>query len=151
MKKQFKIGIIIFIVILLLFIILFLSNQEGEVMEEQKIKLSINNHKLTATLNNNSSTRALIEELKKGPITVNMSDYANMEKVGSLGVSLPRNDEEITTKAGDLILYQGNNFVIYYDTNNWSLTRLGKIDNISSKELKNILGNGSVTVVLSLN
>ncbi len=127
------------------------ASQEGdEVMKNQKIKLSINDHELIATLNDNSSARALIEELKKEPIIINMSDYANMEKVGDLGINLPRNDENITTSAGDLILYQGHNFVIYYDTNNWSLTRLGKIDNISGQELKNILGNGDVTVKLSL-
>ncbi len=74
-----------------------------------------------------------------------------MEKVGDLGVTLPRNDENITTSAGDLILYQGNQFVIYYDTNHWSLTRLGKIDNITTQELKNILGKSDVTVKLSSN
>ena len=79
-----------------------------------------------------------------------MRDYANMEKVGTLPVDLPRNDEPINTDACDLILYQGNSFVIYYDTNSWSLTRLGRIDNITKSELKSILGTGDVTVTLSL-
>lgn len=127
------------------------ENQKGESMEMNKINLSVNNRNLTATLNDNSSAKALIEELKKGSIVINMSDYASMEKVGTLGFNLPKNDENITTDAGDLILYQGNSFVIYYDKNNWSLTRLGKIDNISASELKSILGSEDVTVILSLN
>lgn len=129
----------------------FITNEKGESMEQQKIKLFINNHELIATLNDNSSSRALIEELKKGSITINMKDYANMEKVGDLGFKLPQNNEDITTSPGDLILYQGNQFVIYYDTNNWSLTRLGKIDSINEKELKTILGRGKITAKISLN
>ncbi len=123
---------------------------ENEEYSNMKIKLEINNYELTATLVDNSSTQALIEKLKESDITINMNDYANMEKVGQLDFSLPRNDQNITTESGDLILYQGNNFVIYYDTNNWSLTKLGKIDNIDKQQLKNILGSGSVVVTLSL-
>jgi hypothetical protein len=73
-----------------------------------------------------------------------------MEKVGNLGQSLPRNDENITTKAGDLILYLGNQFVIYYAPNSWNFTRLGKIDDISADELKSILGDGDVKAELSI-
>ena len=80
-----------------------------------------------------------------------MSDYANFEKVGPLGFSLPRNDKSITTTPGDIILYQGNQITIYYDTNTWNFTKLGKIENLTQKELKEILGNGDVTVTFSLN
>lgn len=73
-----------------------------------------------------------------------------MEKVGSLGQDLPVNDEQITTEAGDLILYQGNSFVIYYAPNTWNFTRLGKINGVSAEELQDILGEGDVTVTLSL-
>ena len=72
------------------------------------------------------------------------------KKVGSLGTSLPSNNEQITTEAGDLILYMGNAFVIYYAPNSWNFTRLGKIQNVTGDELKEILGDGDVTVVLSL-
>lgn len=120
-------------------------------MENYVIKLTVEGGKaFTATLEDNSSTRALMEQLAKGNITVKMEDYANMEKVGSLGIHLPRNDKPITTKPGDIILYQGHNFVIYYDTNSWSLTKLGKINNVSQTELKEALGKGDVTVTLSL-
>ncbi|MCM1496611.1 MAG: cyclophilin-like fold protein [Bacteroides sp.] len=126
------------------------TQAEQEEENNMKMNIQIGENLLTATLVENSSTKALIEMLSEGPVTVSMNDYANMEKVGSLPESLPRNDEQISTEAGDLILYQGNSFVIYYDTNSWSLTRLGKVDNVTQQELKDILGDGSVTAVLSL-
>lgn len=67
--------------------------------------------------------------------------------VGDLGFSLPRKDEQITTQAGDLILYQGNSFVIYYAPNTWSLTKLGSINNIDAEQLKEILGSGDIEEV----
>ena len=115
------------------------------------MKITIGNTVLTATLADNSSVTALKELLSKGPLTIDMSDYGNMEKVGPIGTSLPRNDTQITTGAGDIILYQGNSLVIYYDRNSWNFTRIGKIDGVSQTELKNILGSGNVTVTFSLN
>lgn len=114
------------------------------------MKLQIGAYMFTATLADNSSARALEKMLEKGPIAIKMQDYANMEKVGPLGTNLPRNDEQITTEPGDLILYQGNAFVIYYAPNSWNFTRIGKIDNVTKEELKKALGNGDVTVTLSL-
>ena len=124
------------------------SDKENETM---KLYLNVNNRILEASLENNSSVDALIERLKENDITINMEDYANFEKVGSLGFSLPRNDKQITTEPGDIILYQGNSLTIYYDTNSWNFTKIGKIENINQKELKEILGKGDVTVTLSLN
>ena len=113
-------------------------------------------HKLTATLVDNSSAMAFYELLKQGPVTIKMHDYGNFEKVGPLGTTLPRNDTQITTTAGDIILYQGNQITIYYDTNSWNFTRLGKVVSTSSTttitqaELKKILGKGNVTAVFSV-
>lgn len=114
------------------------------------MKLQIGKHRFTATMENNTSVDALNEMLKTGPVTIKMKDYGNMEKVGSLGKSLPRNDKQTTTDFGDLILYQGKHLVIYYDSNAWSFTRLGKIKDVSQKELKEVLGKGDVKVTLSL-
>ena len=116
----------------------------------EKMILTVGNRTLEVELSENTSVKALVKELSKGPVTVRMSDYGNMEKVGPLGQSLPRNDTQITTEAGDVILYQGNMLVIYYAPNSWSFTRLGKIKNDSAQSLKDILGDGDVTVVLSL-
>jgi len=117
---------------------------------DNQIVISVNGHTLTATLAQNSSGEALKKLLEDGPMTISMRDYGDMEKVGDIGTSLPTNDEQITTEAGDLILYMGSAFVIYYAPNSWNFTRLGKIDNITAQELKNILGDGSVEVTLSL-
>ena len=115
-----------------------------------KINITVGNHTLTATLVDNSSTRALLELLGAGPVEIHASDYAGMEKVGALPESLPQNNEPMNTVPGDVILYQGRNFVIYYGTNSWSLTPLGKIEgNLTGTELKEILGPGDVDIVIS--
>ena len=126
------------------------ENENQENMETSTIKLKVGGKTFTATLVDNSSTRALKALLAEGDLTIEMEDYARMEKVGPIGATLPRNDEQISTVPGDLILYQGRYFVIYYGRNNYSLTRLGKIDNVSESELKAALGDGDVTVTLAL-
>ena len=122
-------------------------NQQNE---ETKINIDVNGHTLTAVLSDNSSAQAFTELLKNGSVTIEMSNYGNFEKVGTLPETLPRNDERITTEAGDLILYQGNQITIYYDENTWNFTRLGKLENITQAELNEILGDGSVTAIFSL-
>ena len=135
------------------------SSDKGE-LSDMKISIQITSDsgksELTATLVDNSSAVAFYELLKKGPLTVDMHDYGSFEKVGPLGTTLPRNDTQITTTAGDIILYQGNQITIYYDTNSWNFTRLGKVVSTSSTtsitqaELKKILGKGNVTAVFSV-
>lgn len=114
------------------------------------LTITVNDTVLTASLADNSSAQALRELLAEGPLTIDMRDYGSMEKVGPLGTELPRNDEQITTEAGDLILYQGNSFVMYYAPNSWNFTRLGKINDMTADELREVLGDGSVTVTLSI-
>lgn len=126
------------------------ENENQENMETSTIRLKVGGKTFTATLVDNSSTRALKALLAERDLTIEMEDYARMEKVGPIGTTLPRNDEQISTVPGDLILYQGRYFVIYYGRNNYSLTRLGRIDNVSESELKAALGDGDVTVTLAL-
>jgi hypothetical protein len=126
------------------------SQDNSNLMGINLMNIQIGERVLTATLVKNSSVDALKQALSKGPITINMRDYGSMEKVGSLGMDLPQNNEQITTEPGDIILYQGSAFVIYYAPNSWNFTRLGKIKNVSAEELKEILGDGSVTITLSL-
>lgn len=120
----------------------------------QKLYITIDGVTKSATLVINSSTEALIAQLQQGDIIYQAHDYGNFEKVGSLGYTFPQNNEQITTEPGDLILYQGNNLCIYYDTNSWNFTRIGKIDNASQDEdeVKSFVhaGGGDVTVTLSL-
>ena len=129
------------------------ASNKGE-LSNMKISIQITSdsgsHTLAATLADNSSAMAFYELLEKGLVTIKMTDYGNFEKVGSLGTSLPRNDTQIKTTAGDIILYQGNQITIYYDTNSWNFTRLGKVDGVSQAELKKILGKGDVTAVFEI-
>lgn len=128
------------------------DDEKEEIMEKNKIKLTVNGKSFTATLEENSSAEALCELLEKGDLNIWMSDYGDMEKVGSLGTSLPRNDRQTTTQPGDLILYLGNSFVIYYDTNSWNFTRLGRLDGVSTRQevLELLGGKGDITVTLSI-
>lgn len=118
--------------------------------ESQMIYAHIGDETLKILPADNSSAQALIELLKEKDITVNMHDYGNFEKVGGLGSSLPTNDEDITTKAGDVILYQGNQITIYYDQNTWNFTKLGEIQELTQAQLKTILGEEDVSVRFSL-
>mgnify|MGYP005799343211 CR=1 FL=1 len=114
------------------------------------MNIEINGKNIQVELCDNSSARAVKELLKKGPLTIGMKDYAHMEKFGSFGVQLPVNDEHITTEAGDVILSEGNLLVIYYAPNTWNFTRLGKVKNLSKNQLKETLGTGNITAVLTL-
>ncbi len=114
------------------------------------IKIKVNSNVLEVKLEDNEATRSLVEKLKNGDISVNANEYGGFEKVGNLGFSLPRNDESITTSAGDIVLYQGNQISLFYNSNSWSYTKLGKVQNVSGAELKNILGSGNVTLILSI-
>ena len=95
-----------------------------EDMNTKTLKLTVGNKTFTATLADNSSVEALKERLAQDPLTISMTDYGDMEKVGALGFSLPRNDTSITTGPGDLILYQGSSLVIYYDSFNIRIYRV---------------------------
>lgn len=115
-----------------------------------KMKLEVGNYVFTAALVENSSVDALKELLADGPLTLTMTDYAGMEKGVDLGMVLPQNNVQMNTQAGDIILYQGRTFVIYYDTNSWSLTPIGKIENVDAAALRQALGTGNVSVTISI-
>ena len=115
--------------------------------------ITIYGNKLEVTLEDNSSVKALVELLKRGNITYTADDYGGFEKVGNIGHSLPTNNSQITTEAGDVILYQGNQICIMVGSNSWSYTRIGKINGYTVSQLKNLVGTGkgSAEVTLSLN
>lgn len=118
---------------------------------KEVITLKVKDKMWEIELENNSSAEAFREKLKENDLVINASDYGNFEKVGELGFSLPTNDKEIITKPGDLILYQGDKITLYYDTNTWNFTKLGKIINVSAEELKEVLGNGNVELTFTIN
>ena len=115
-----------------------------------KLKIHVNDTTFTATLEENSSAKAFAEFLTQGDLTLDMHDYGSFEKVADLPRSFPRNDKQIDTDAGDIILYQGNSITIYYDKNSWNFTRLARIDNVNKKRLQQILGKGNVKATFSV-
>ena len=117
---------------------------------QTKVVLKVGGNTMTATLTDNEATRELTKLLEHGDLTIRMSDYGGFEKVGALPQSLPTSNTHITTEPGDIMLYQGNQMVIFYGSNSWSYTRLGKIDGATSDSLRQFLGNGNITMTLSL-
>ena len=117
---------------------------------QTKVLLKVGGNSMTATLTDNEATRELTKLLEQGDLTIRMSDYGGFEKVGALPQSLPTSNTQITTVPGDIMLYQGNQMVIFYGSNSWSYTRLGKIDGATVSNLRQFLGNGDITLTLSL-
>lgn len=112
------------------------------------LKINVGEHEFCASFEDNQSAEELKELLTEGPVTVQMEDYGGFEKVGPLGTELTRSDEQITTQSGDVILYQGNQIVIYYGTNSWNFTRLARIND--PENIKEKLGEGTAEVIFSL-
>ena len=119
---------------------------------EQKMYITIDGQTQSVTLVDNNATRELVAALQDTPITVTLNDN-NFEIWGSLGRSLTTKNEQMTAQAGDIVLYNGSNICIFYDSNSWSYTRLGQIDGLSESELRSFLkaGENNIKVTLSLN
>ncbi len=126
------------------------STEEEKTMKEEQFYITANSTTFTADFADNGSADALRDLLREGDLTIHMSDYGSFEKVGSIGTTLPCEDTWITTTTGDVMLYQGNQIVIFYGTNEWSYSRLGKIEDASAEALLAAFGGGDVTVTLSL-
>lgn len=115
---------------------------------EMKMNVQIGTENFTATLEDNEAAAAFTEMMKEEPVVIQMSDYSGFEKVGSLGTSLPASNSQITTQAGDIVLYNNSQIVIFYGSNSWSYTRLGRIDDLTG--WGEALGSGDVTVTFSI-
>lgn len=124
------------------------TNETSQAQSSDMLKITVDEHTFYAVFEDNPSADAFRQLLEEEPITVEMEDYGGFEKVGSLGTSLPRTDTHITTVPGDIILYQGNQITIYYDTNTWNFTKLAQIEDPES--LKEKLGEGSIRATFSL-
>ena len=124
------------------------SGQVEEENSEMQMNVQVSGSTFTATLEENEAVDALVEMMEQGPVTIQMRDYSGFEKVGPLGTSLPTSNQQTTTQAGDIVLHQGNQIVMFYGSNSWSYTRLGHIDDLNGWE--EALGSGDVTVTFSL-
>ncbi|MBQ6150958.1 MAG: hypothetical protein IJJ03_04815 [Mogibacterium sp.] len=115
----------------------------------RSITMKINDEEVNVIWEDNESADALAELVSESPLTIDMSMYGGFEQVGAIGTDLPSSDISITTEPGDIMLYTGNNIVVFYGSNSWSYTRLGHIENKSEEELRELLGKNDVKITLS--
>lgn len=105
--------------------------------EENKVanmNVQVGDVVFSATLEENEAVSALVEMMRESPVVIRMNDYSGFEKAGPLGTGLSACNSRITTQAGDIVLYNGNQIVIFYGSNSWSYTRLGHIDDLTGWE-----------------
>ena len=117
-----------------------------------KMYITIDGQTQSVTLVDNSATRALVEKLQQAPISVTLNTSGGFEIWGALGFSLPTSNQQLTAQPGDVILYNGSNICLFYGSNSWSYTCLGKIDGLSESELRTFLkaGESNISMTLSL-
>ena len=114
------------------------------------LRMTIGGTAVNVKWEKNESSEALKTLCKDGPLTIQMSMYGGFEQVGRIGRSLPRSDVQTTTQAGDVVLYSGNQLVIFYGSNSWAYTRLGHVTDKTAQEMAELLGNGDVTIIIEL-
>ena len=139
------------------------NNGNNDTSMPTEIKITVSGKSLPVKIEDNAATKALVAALRESSITYEADDYGGFEKVGALGRSLPTSNTQISTQPGDVILYSGNQIVLFYGTNSWSIvlfygtnswsyTRIGKMEYGTLDELKTFLkaGQGKISVTLSL-
>ena len=114
--------------------------------ESDTMVMAINGKIVSVEWEDNESVEALMDLVSKEPLSIRMSMYGGVEQVGSIGTSLPRNDIQTTTEAGDIVLYSGDQIVVFYGSNSWAYTRLGRITDKNEDELAKMLGKEDVTI-----
>ena len=117
-----------------------------------KMYITINGVTKGVTLVDNAATRALTEKLQQAPVGVTLNSSGDFEIWGALGFSLPTSNQQMTAQPGDVVLYNGSNICLFFGSNSWSYTRLGKIDGLSESELRTFLkaGESDISVTLSM-
>ena len=123
-----------------------ISQGEGE----HELRMKIGMTDVTAVWERNESVEALKELCQDRPLTILMSMYGGFEQVGPIGRRLPSQDRQTTTSAGDIVLYSSSQMVVFYGSNSWAYTRLGHIVDKTPEELRELLGQGDVTITISV-
>ena len=124
------------------------TNSEQEV---ETMKLWIGETAVQVAWEDNDAVRALRELVAEQPLTIDMSMYGGFEQVGSIGTDLPRSDVQTTTRAGDIVLYAGDQMVVFYGSNSWAYTRLGRVTDKTAGEMAELLSHGDVTITVGMN
>jgi len=120
-----------------------------DLKEEPAMRMMINDAIVSVAWEDNDAVSAL-RELAAAGLTIQMSMYGGFEQVGSIGRRLPAADEQTTTASGDIVLYSGSQLVVFYGSNSWAYTRLGRITDQTPEQMKVLLGNGDVTITLAM-
>ena len=123
--------------------------ENNTIMEDEKmLQMKIDDTYVEVRWEDNASVDALKELCKENEFKIQMSMYGGFEQVGYIGQDLPRDDVQTTTSYGDIVLYSGNNIVVFYGSNSWAYTRLGHIENMDQDQLRDLLSNGDVIITL---
>ena len=125
------------------------ESADDEAIGDSTMIMKIGDTKVNVEWEDNQAVEALRDMAKDGDITIQMSMYGGFEQVGSIGQSLPRDDKQTTTSSGDIVLYSGNQMVVFYGSNSWSYTRLGHISDKDEAEMADLLSQGDVTITIS--
>ena len=121
-----------------------------EEKKEKMLQLRIDDTAVAVAWEQNESVEALKALCENEPLVIQLSMYGGFEQVGPIGQSLPRNDSQTTTQAGDIVLYSGNQIVVFYGSNSWAYTRLGHITDPDAEGMAALLAHGDVTITISL-
>ena len=121
-----------------------------EEIKEKMLKMMIGDTEVSVDWENNESAEALKDLCAEEPLVIQMSMYGGFEQVGSIGTRLPSDDEQTSTSAGDIVLYSSNQIVVFYGSNSWAYTRLGHITDQDAAGMTDLLGNGDVTITISM-
>lgn len=116
------------------------------------MNITIDGQTQRVTLADNAATKALVERLQQASVSVTLNSSGDFEIWGALGFSLPTSNRQMTAQPGDVVLYNGSNICLFYGTNAWSYTPLGKIEGLTGQALRSFLkaGESHISVVLSL-
>lgn len=124
------------------------EEQENMVKVTYYMQMKIGDTKVSVDWEDNAAADALAELTSGRWYDIDMSMYGGFEQVGPIGAELPSSDQQITTDPGDIVLYSGNQIVVFYGSNSWAYTKLGHITGVSAYELTELLGKGDVKISL---
>lgn len=127
-----------------------MKKTDESTLADNQIRVTVGSSSFIVNLEDNETAKALREMLADEDLTISASNYGGFEKVCQLGKTLPRNDKQITTKAGDVMLYSGNQIVFFYGANSWSYTKIGKVEASSIEKLESVLSGSETEVILSV-
>ena len=127
-----------------------MKKTDESTLADNQIRVTVGSSSFIVNLEDNETAKALRKMITDENLTISASNYGGFEKVCQLGKTLPRNDKQITTETGDVMLYSGNQIVFFYGANSWSYTKIGKVEASSIEKLESVLSGSETEVILSI-